>query len=121
MIGSAWNTERNDIVFITVIIMIFSHYLLGMFLTNYHSWYKNLLSVIGVFIFNSLLMIINNQLQNEYQSVLDYLVIVYKLPFLYILGWDGINVPVLTSIIPALLLWLGLESKTILLKVNIRP
>lgn len=48
---------------------------------------------------------------NEMQSFMDVASFIFKLPFLYILGWQGPNYPLFVTLLPSVLLWLGLQSK----------
>ncbi len=48
---------------------------------------------------------------NEMQSFMGVASFIFKLPFLYILGWQGPNYPLFVTLLPSVLLWLGLQSK----------
>lgn len=118
IIGASWHTSRNEIVFVTFLLMLLLHYLGGFLLTNHHSWYKNLVSVLFVFMFNYMLFIYSQVYNNELQSLMDIIFIVFKFPFLYILGWQGPNYPLFVTFLPSVLLWLGLESKLIIKSIR---
>lgn len=118
IIGASWNSSRNDGVFVTFTLMLLLHYFVGFILTNHHSWYKNLLSVLLVLMFNFMLFMYSQFYNNELQSLMDIVFIVYKFPFLYILGWEGPNYPLLVTFLPSVLLWLGLESKLIIKSIR---
>ncbi|MET3683438.1 putative membrane protein YdbT with pleckstrin-like domain [Alkalibacillus flavidus] len=112
IIGANWNSARNEAVLITFILMVLLHFAVGFLLTNQHTWYDNLLSVSVILIFNGVLYMYNKVDQTGFQSLMDGIVIVFKFPFLYILGWHGPNYPLLVIFLPSLLLWFGLECKS---------
>ncbi|SDJ09017.1 hypothetical protein SAMN04490247_0670 [Salimicrobium halophilum] len=113
-IAATWNTSKNEGVFVAFILMILLHYVGGFLLTDHHSRYKNLSSVLLVFIFNFSLALYVQYFDYELQSLIGSVVFAFKLPFLYILGWHGPNYPLLVAFLPSLLLWLGLESKLLI-------
>ncbi|QGH35941.1 hypothetical protein GI584_18625 [Gracilibacillus salitolerans] len=114
-IGTSWNSPLlNNTVFVVFLLMLIFHYFMGFLLKNYYSWYLNLLSVSFVFMFNYILYLYENIYSNELQSLIDVISIIHKLPFLYILGWEGMNYPLVVAFLPSVLLWFGLESKVII-------
>ncbi|WP_204712353.1 hypothetical protein [Halobacillus seohaensis] len=119
IIGAGWNSARNEVVFVAFLLMLLLHYAIGFLLNNHHSWYKNLLSVSMVFVINFALFMYTQFHNNDLQSFVDFASIVFKFPFLYVLGWKGPNYPLLVSFLPSVLLWLGLESKFIIKKFKI--
>ncbi|SES66795.1 hypothetical protein SAMN05216389_101323 [Oceanobacillus limi] len=121
IIGVNWNGPViNETMLLTFIVMLFLHFVVGFLLRNNHSWFVNAISVSFVLIINLVMYFYSLLFSSELPSLVNVLVIIFKFPFLYILGWQDINYPLLAAVLPCLFLWLGLETRSIVHRLSKR-
>jgi|SRR5699024_1748024 len=117
IIGASWNSAMlNETVFAVFVLILPFYFFAGFLLNNYGSLLKNLISVSTVLILGFICFLLS-YIELEQSSIINILVIVYNFPFLFILGWSGVNYPLLEVLIPPILLFCGLESKLIIRKL----
>ncbi len=113
IVGFSWNSPVfNEMVAAVFILTLLLHYFAGVLLTNYGSPFKNLSAVSLVFLFDFMIFLLRFG-NVDHDSLMNSILIVFSFPFLYLLGWKGVDYSLLTVLIPSFLLWAGLESKVL--------
>ncbi|WP_070121210.1 hypothetical protein [Bacillus marinisedimentorum] len=118
IVGFSWNSSvLNEMVAAVFILTILLHYFAGVLLINYGSPLKNLSAVSLVFLFDFMIFLLRF-VSVDHDSLMNSISFVFSFPFLYLLGWKGVDYSLLTVLIPSFLFWAGLESKVAIARLS---
>jgi hypothetical protein len=115
-----WGSNQNQkFSLLVLLISLVGYYILGFFLKPKNSTLKSMQTVIAIPILSNFLylgvLFPNSDFDGSFINGFEFLYFVSIQPFLYITGIPAdFDHPFIFAIVPALMLWLGLQSKVLI-------